>query len=290
MRKFLVALVILLMMGTAALIMASTPLGEAVWPREQARPAFAEILNTESERIETITLEYAGLLTVNNQLGRIVIEGDDVSDISLRTVKRAKTSLGSGAELLDQIKVETAVTGGRTQIAARVPRIQDGDQVSVDLYLTVPREIVANIKVNLGEVEIKDVSGSLRIDNDLGSVSIRNFVGNAFIQADLGSVEIYQANFEDNLQISSSMGDVVVAGSLARSSIIESRLGAVQIFMHPDTAYEIEANIDLGNFEIAVPFSGERSQSSAVGTIGTGETEGSVELSISLGSLKIDYL
>lgn len=290
MRKFLIALVILLMMGTAALIMASTPLGEAIWPQEQARPAFSTTLSTESERIETTTLEYAGLLTVNNQLGRIVIEGDDVAEIALRVVKRAKASFGSGTALLDQIKVETAVTGGRTQISARVPRTQDGDQVSVDLYLKVPKEIVANIKVNLGEVEIKDVNGTLRIDNDLGSISIRDFVGNAFIQADLGAVNIYHAQFEDNLQISSSMGDVVVAGSLARSSIIESRLGAVQIFIPPNEAYDLEANIDLGDFVIAAPFTGERSQNSVVGTIGTGETAGSVELSISLGSLKIDYL
>ena len=265
-----------------------SPLGEAIWPQEQSASSLFDNI-TQRRTHQTTTLEYAGLLTVNNQLGRIVIEGDDVAEIALH-LKRAKASFGSGTALLDQIKVETAVTGGRTQISARVPRTQDGDQVSVDLYLKVPKEIVANIKVNLGEVEIKDVNGTLRIDNDLGSISIRDFVGNAFIQADLGAVNIYHAQFEDNLQISSSMGDVVVAGSLARSSIIESRLGAVQIFIPPNEAYDLEANIDLGDFVIAAPFTGERSQNSVVGTIGTGETAGSVELSISLGSLKIDYL
>ena len=291
MRKFLTVLVVLLMVGTLAAILASITLpGGSGSTVRFSLPAFSPALGTEQERIETIQLDYAGLLSVSNQLGQVYIEGADTPDITLQIVKRAKSALRSAAYLLDQIKVETAVLDGRTQIVGRVPITRDTEQVSVDFHLTVPRELIANLKVNLGTVEVKDVSGTLRIDNDLGSVSIANFQGNAFIQADLGSVEITGADFADNLQVVASMGDVKIEGSLARSSIIENRLGEVQLFLPIDEAYELEASVDLGNLDLSVPFTGDRTRDSAAGTVGTGEPRGKLSLIISLGCLGIHYL
>ena len=257
---------------------------------ETAPPAFAPSLGSAHERVETIQLEYGGFLSVSNQLGQVFIEGADTSEITLRMVKKAKTGLRSAAYLLDQITVETAVRDGRTQVVGRVPRTRDNEQVSVDLFLTVPRELVADLKVNLGAVEVRDISGTLRIDNDLGSVKISNFQGNAFIQADLGSVEIFEADFADNLQVVASMGDVNIRGSLARSSIIENRLGAVSLAVPEGEAYELEASVDLGSLDVRVPFDGDRTSDKATGTIGSGEIHGQLSLSVSLGSLGIDYL
>lgn len=283
-------LVVLLMVGTLAAILVSIIPGYHRPTLGLAPPAFSPTLSTEHERIETIQLEYAGFLSVSNQLGQVYIEGADTDEITLRIVKRAKTGLRSAAYLLDQITVETAVGDGRTQVVGRVPRTRDNEQVSVDLFLTVPRELVADLKVNLGTVEVKDVHGTLRIDNDLGSVKIANFQGNAFIQADLGSVEIYDADFADNLQVVASMGDVKIRGSLARSSIIENRLGEVQLFLPEGESYELEASVDLGSLDLKVPFDGDRTREKATGVVGTGELHGKLSLIISLGSLGIDYL
>src|SRR5690554_4876982 len=206
MRKALVIPIVLLMIGTFTLMLASSNvLDTSNWLNSQASTTFSSNLNSEIERGETITLGYAGLLTVNNQLGKVYIEGDDTTDVTLKIVKRAKATLTSAAHLLDQITVETAASNGRTQVVARVPQTRDGEEVSVDLHLIVPRELVADLKLNLGALEIKGVSGTLRIDNDLGSVKISNFQGNAFIQADLGSVEIVDAAFSDNLHVVASM-------------------------------------------------------------------------------------
>jgi len=289
MRRFLTVLVVLLMVGAWAGMVVSVFPSKFGSTLEKAPPAFSTTLTGEHERVETMQLEYAGFLSVSNQLGQVYIEGADTDQITLRVVKKAKTGLRSAAYLLDQITVETAVSAGRTQVVGRVPRTRDNEQVSLDLFLTVPRELIADLKVNLGTVEVKNVSGTLRIDDDLGSIRIYDFQGNAFIQADLGSVEIHNAEFADNLQVAASMGDVEIRGRLARSSVIENRLGAVKLFLPKGEAYELEAGVDLGSLEILVPFDGDRTTDKATGILGEGDIRGTLSLMVSLGSLRIDY-
>ena len=102
-------------------------------------------------------------------------------------VKRLKQD-SAAPYLLDQSQWRLPC-GTRTDTSGWPGASRDNEQVSVDLFLTVPRELVADLKVNPGAVEVRDISGTLRIDNDLGSVKISTS-GQRLYPADLGSVEI----------------------------------------------------------------------------------------------------
>ena len=290
MRKFLIAIVSLLLLGVLFLMTASTgylpvniPGISHHRPIEKVSPIYSE---RESE--ENLTLDFNGAVVVNNALGKIVLQGADVDNVEVRVVKKARSKLGA-ADLLTQIKIETETSPEATAITTLVPRTTSPEQASVDLFLTVPMELTADLRAGLGQVEVENVQGTLRIQSDLGAIKINHFTGDAAVEAALGAVEIQGSQFERELLVITHLGDVSISGSLAETTVIENKLGGINLHLPPEESYTVEAKVNLGNFSSNLPFRGEQSQNLVNGIIGSGEHKGNLMLVLDLGSLAIEH-
>lgn len=291
MRKFLITIVSLLLIGVLFVMAASTgilpvdiPSLKQTRPITQVSPIYNEL---ESE--EHLILDLDGTLLVNNAVGKIVVQGADVDNVDVRVVKRARSKPGTTADLLSQITVETANTPESTTITTHVPQTTGSEQAYVDLYVTVPTELELNLHTGLGQVEVERIQGSLRIQSDLGAVKISHFTGDAAVEAALGAVEIRSSNFERELLVITHLGDVSISGSLGETTLIENKLGNVTLHLPQEESYAVEAQVSLGSFSSNLPFRGEQSSSSVRGIIGSGEQVGSLLITLDLGSLVINH-
>ena len=273
MRKFFIAIVSLLLLGVLFLMTASTgylpvtiPGLSYQRPMEKVSPIYSE---RESE--EHLTLDFNGAVVVNNALGKIVLQGADVDNVEVRVVKKARSKVGTAADLLAQIKVETETSPEAAAITTLVPRTTSPEQASVDLFLTVPMELIADLRAGLGQIEVENVQGNLRIQSDLGAVKINRFTGDAAVETALGAVEMRDSHFERELLVITHLGDVSISGSLAETTIIENKLGGINLNLSPEESYAVEARVSLGNFSSDLPFRGEQSQNLVKGMIGSGE-------------------
>jgi len=163
----------------------------------------------------------------------------------------------------------------------------NGEEARADLNIFVPRETIVEAHLALGDVHITNIQGDLRVDANLGSITVRDFTGNARLKAALGDISVSASAFAERLTAASDLGSVEVEASLAKSNVLEARLGDLRLHLRPDESYVLEGKVDLGGIYVGTPFEGQQTEKSIKGTIGRGEPRGTISASVALGSLRI---
>lgn len=291
MRKLAILVTVLLLCGVLALMLVSVgviPLPRG--PQQIVRQATAlPMLTSVAKETSDYTADIRPKLYVDVPIGQVNVRGAEVDQVQITMIAEAKAAADQRAEeILDGITLDLTTTNSENRLIVRIPKnLGNGEEARADLNIFVPRETIVEAHLALGDVHITNIQGDLRVDANLGSITVRDFTGNARLKAALGDISVSASAFAERLTAASDLGSVEVEASLAKSNVLEARLGDLRLHLRPDESYVLEGKVDLGGIYVGTPFEGQQTEKSIKGTIGRGEPRGTISASVALGSLRI---
>ncbi|HHY09547.1 MAG TPA: DUF4097 domain-containing protein, partial [Firmicutes bacterium] len=176
------------------------------------------------------------------------------------------------------------------KLTVHLPKTAGSEQASADLFLRVPFESKLQIQAGLGGVTVKGSQSNLQIRSDLGDITLEQHSGDADLKTALGSIKIVDCQFPAELKAVTDLGSVLLEGPLAKRTVLESKLGDIDILLAPEAAYVLKGEINLGSFKSEVPFQGRKGEKLIEGIIGSGEQRGVLFVKLDLGSLSFKIL
>lgn len=290
MRKLAIAVTVLLLLAVAGLMLASVGIIPVPFAQRRLGESRAQMPFTPYTLRQTSehTAEIRPKLYVNTPCGSIEVKGAEVESIQITMLVETSTgSVQRSQELLDKVSLDINTTGGETRLVVRMPKLESNENARADLAILVPSATNLELRTSLGKVQISGIEGDLEAKTSLGDIIVEGFTGTATLQTSLGNVQVSDSRFTDRLKAVSDLGDVSLSASLARSNILEARLGDLRLHVLPEESYVLEGKVELGGIYVGVPFEGQQSDKSIKGTIGQGDQRGSISASVSLGALRI---
>lgn len=289
MRKIGIVVTILLLVAVLALMVVSA--GLLPFPSgTRNNVAVATPFTTAIDEETKYVVENRAKLRVDTSHGRIFVQGADVDEIQIKMDVETRASTQRRAqEILSQVSLEITTTEGENHLEVLVPKLKMNEMAKADLTILVPVKNQLDLKTNLGQVQVANIQGHLRVFDGLGAIKVDNFEGDAYLETSLGNIEISNSQFRNELVALSHLGNLIIEASLAERNVLESSLGDLKLLLLPEESYVLEGSISLGKFNIKVPFKGQQSNERIQGIIGEGEQRGSIFVSLSLGSLDLKY-
>jgi len=210
-------------------------------------------------------------LDVHTSVGSITIIGGDFNDCNVTAKITAKAATQESAQKLaeeTQIKLEPA--GSEIRVKIEKPPMADRDAICVSFNITVPRQTALNLKTNVGELEIDNITGLIKAETNVGKIACRDITGRVNLTTNVGEVKVVYAKDASavcNADISTSVGEINFAG--------------------PDNISAVfHATANVGTIETSLPLTVTgKIGKSLDGTVGGGE--GRVTLEVNVGSIKI---
>jgi hypothetical protein len=127
---------------------------------------------------------------VVNDDGAVVVQGQETSTYTLGATITAHASTAERAQQwAEQTQVELVSEGSTLKVVIQRPLNLHNEWVQVDIHLTVPRKIDANLRTSDGHIEIGDLIGSIKAHTSDGSVTVRQAQGPIELQTSDGHIE-----------------------------------------------------------------------------------------------------
>lgn len=291
MRKLILILTGFLLVVVLVLMVVSTGLLPGPWSFKSPRttPVIrTNLFSSTAQDTKKLTAEIRPELNVNNPLGQVTIRGDEVESVLITMEIEARAETTSQAQmLLEKIDLDIKTTEKTNQFTVRLPKPAQGEQVKTDLTIVVPIQTALELKAGLGDIQISNIQGNIKVFSQLGNIVIDNFQGDANLETALGDIQITGSTFDKELTALSHLGELYIQAQLAKINVLESKLGDIKLLLSPAEAYTLKGTISLGQFSTTVPFQGKQDKRYIEGLIGAGEERGSISTNLSLGSLYI---
>ena len=163
----------------------------------------------EAEFVRTLTLDPGGRVALRHISGDVTVTGVDGRELTVRATKRVGRS-GSGADL-DRVEVEIAQRGNRVEVETRYLGT-DGDAVSVDYEIRVPRDLQVSIEVVAGDVRVEQVDRQVEIEVVSGTVTATGIAQLRDVEVVSGDVTLTDVGSEDALSVQVISGQLVLDG------------------------------------------------------------------------------
>jgi hypothetical protein len=213
------------------------------------------------------TMQPGGSLSVNNFNGPVEIAGWDQNSIDISGTKHAATQ-----ELLNAIKIESSVTGGRAVVRSVRPEATRGN-MGVRYVIKVPRrttledvtssngglrvtDIEGNSKLRSsnGPVRALRVKGALDATTSNGGVEAEDIDGNAVVRTSNGPVRVQRVR--GNFEATTSNGPVQADLSESKTSqpvLLTTSNGPVNLRLGASANPGVHATTSNGPIDLAMP-------------------------------------
>jgi DUF4097 and DUF4098 domain-containing protein YvlB len=210
----------------------------------------------------TQTFAVSGVPTVRitSQAGNIEVVRGDAAAVTVAATKHARARTHADAEnTLRQISVNVTQNGNVVAVQVSMPETLGfgfliGDR-NVDLTVTVPAQANLEARLNAGNVDVRDITGTVTIANDAGNLTLDN--------VSLAGVST----------LSDHAGNVDVAGTLQAGASLDARTNAgnVTAALPAATAAHLDARTHAGSIQVdatwPIPVSRTFSSASASGDL-----------------------
>lgn len=262
-------------------------------------------------------------LEINYFGGNIEVSSHDVDRVVLRIIKRIEAvSMDEARYLADNVVVKAKQT--RTSLTINtnfLKKIKKAKSLwgkligssssdpygSVDFIVLVPRQCALKISNNMGNVKIRDLTGSIEIrssasdielnsidgniminnaggstngemlfgeivvNQPMGSIDLRYVEGDIRIKSSSASINILQE--KGSLDLSTTTGDVVIRSRVytGRDCFVSTESGDITLSLPRSLSGTLLIKSDLGNIKTQMPITIESvSKKSLVGHLGAG--------------------
>ncbi|MBN1392276.1 MAG: DUF4097 family beta strand repeat protein [Sedimentisphaerales bacterium] len=210
-------------------------------------------------------------LYLHNNVGEIVVTGDDVSDCNVTAVITAKAETKEQAEkLAGQVSVKLEPAGDKLYIRVEAPDNKPKCSIVIDFNITVPKQTALQLETNVGEIKIADITQKIKAEANVGRVSCKEISGSLDIHTNVGEVNVIYSK----------------TAPAACSANVKTDIGEIDFTAPPNLSAQVNLSANLGSIQTDLPLivKGALNQKSS-GTVGKGE--GSVILKTNIGAVKI---
>jgi len=210
-------------------------------------------------------------LDVHTNVGSIKVTGGDFTDCSVTAKILAKAATEEKAQkLAEETEIKLEPVGDKLKIKVERPSKTDKEAICVSFDITVPRQTALNLKANVGELEVENITETIEAVTNVGKIACKEITGRVDLTTNIGEVKVVYANDAPpacNTDITISIGEIDFDG--------------------PDNlSAEVHASANVGSIETRLPLTVTGKISKSLdGTVGAGE--GKVILRTNVGSIKI---
>jgi len=168
-----------------------------------------------------------GRLAISNVAGDITVTGGGGEEVSIEAVKHAR---GSRAEL-DRVHIEVSERPGRVEVRTEYDRNWDdrGGNVSVDYTVSVPASAAVEVKSVSGSVKVSNVQGVVRAESVSGDVVTSATPKVELAKTVSGDVSLDGVTSDGDLSAASVSGSVSARGVKARGLDLGTVSGTITI-------------------------------------------------------------
>lgn len=179
--------------------------------------AHASAQSLREEFHQTYPIAANGTVSLRNLSGAVRISTWNQNAVKVDAVKTAYSQ-----ERLQEAKIEIENTADRVVIRTKYPDRnwddeRDGDNeahrlASVEYNLTIPAGAsLDEVKLVSGDVDVKGVTGEVRISTVSGNVNAEGLRGRAELSSVSGDVHVTFANAKNRIKLNSVSGDVIAS-------------------------------------------------------------------------------
>ena len=219
----------------------------------------------------SVPVRQAAELCVEMEVGSITVTGADVSDCNITAEITVKAETEDEArKLAEKVKIEAKPDGDKLSVKVVKPAELKKRKLEVKFKIVAAKQLKVDCSVNVGSVNISDMSGRIKVSGNVGSIFCRRVVGDINLTSNVGSVEVEYA-------------DGAVA---ACNATITTNVGSIEFAAPAQLSAQVNASTNVGSVKTDKPITvvGKVGKS-VTGTIGAGE--GRIRLKTNVGSIHI---
>lgn len=243
-----------------------------------AQSALAHTLRESFDR--TLPLREGGRIVLENTNGKILVEGWDQDEVSVRAEKIVKAgSRDEAAKIMKRVRIDVEAEEDRVAIYTHIPRRKDGFwdwilgdrvQVTVEYHLRVPKRLLLNVETVNGGVTVRSVRGTIQVASTNGGVRIHEAGGQIEVRTTNGGIEAEIVELAEREDMD-----------------FKTTNGGIRVYFPEDLRAYVEAKTTNGSVttDFPVEVRGEVSGKRFEGTINGGG--GRIQLKTTNGSIKI---
>jgi len=192
-------------------------------------------LKAKAKRSETLTTPATDLtaLTVKTEVGTIRLESGDVSEITIAADITVRSETDEEAEAwLDEVEIVTSQSGSTLTIKAPKPAGFGRNQLSTDLTITAPPDLVVRCTTNVGDIRVAGFTKDVTAKTDVGSIRCTGLREAIDLHTNVGDIKaVYAPEASPTLQakVSTNVGSVDFAGPKEISARLSARVNVGSI-------------------------------------------------------------
>jgi len=226
------------------------------------------------ERTEHLSAPLAAgsTLAVETNVGSITITGADVTVCDITAVICVKAPTAEKAkQLAEEVKIKLEPSADKLNIKVKKPAALKQRHLKVDFDITAPKQLNLNCTVDVGSIDVSDISGTIKADADVGKITCEEISGDVDLKTDVGKVTVVYSK----------------TAPAACNANISTDVGKIDFTGPPNLSAQLNASTDVGSIKTDLPITltGEISKKRLKGTIGKGE--GKLHFKTDVGSIKI---
>ena len=234
--------------------------------------------------------EGTGIARIDAQAanGRIILEGSDRDEVTVRAWKEVRGRRGVAAEFAEQVEVRAEQIGEELRIFTEHPPPPRGVHLSVRYAIETPREIDINLRTGNSKIEIGGISGAIDATTANGTINLRGDTGPIRARATNGTIRAEIGLLTNDAEFSTTNGTIGVEvrrciGSMAASTTN----GTINLTLPADFAGQLDAEARRGRVhtDFPVPVVG-RIKNQLKGEVGDGG-EAIIKLRTVNGSIRL---
>lgn len=240
-----------------------------------------ERVTTMAELTESYEFGVEGIptLQIRNRAGIITITRGNSGQVSVQVTKRARGRLFSQATEDDLARLVVNVSQHGSQIRVETEQRELGGilkNCQVDIAITTPAETNTELRMNAGNVEVRDIAGSVE-----GVVNAGNF-------------DAFGVTLANRSSLTVNAGNLTLEGAVAAGASLHAEVNAgnLRLRLPRNTPAYLEARTDVGAIDVdgwPVSISRRMVQQEAGGALGE-NPQGTLRLRVNTGSITVQAM
>jgi len=215
--------------------------------------------DSQSQVEQSFTVGEKPYLDLGSFAGKVSLRAGEDNVIRVVAVKKA-----SSESALDRISVTMNQEGDG--VVVRTSKQNNLNNASVDLQVVAPPDTEMQIHTGAGNIEIRDMTGSIDAHSGAGSISVSGASGPARLDVGAGSIQ-YQ-------------------GTPVGKCSFESGAGEISIRLPANPDVRLDLNTGLGTISVGYDVDGSISPRDVSGDIGDG-SKASIYANTGVGSISV---